>query len=307
MEEIVLQTKNLTKRYKDYTALDNVSITLHKKHIYGFIGENGAGKTTFMRIVTGLSLPDSGTYSILGKEDAAGREKMRKYIGSMIEKPALYPNFSVLQNMEVQRALVGNPDRQASDKVLEMMDLSDHKMKKVSALSTGTRQRLGIAMALVGNPKLLILDEPANSLDPRYLAALRNILKTLSQEREVTVFISSHILSELYQLATDYILIHRGKVIETLSHEELEAKCRNYVCVRTGNVPYALTVIDRELENPSYEVVADDTIHLFVDFEKMENISEVFIRNQVVVKEFYVKEESLEDYFLSVMGRQGSG
>lgn len=303
MEEIVLQTKNLTKRYKDHTALDNVSITLYKKHIYGFIGENGAGKTTFMRIVTGLSLPDSGTYSILGKEDTAGRERMRKFIGSMIERPALYPNFTVFRNMEMQRALVGNPDRQASDKVLELMDLSDHKMKKVSDLSTGTRQRLGIAMALVGNPRLLILDEPANGLDPRYLASLRNILKTLSQEREVTVFISSHMLSELYQLATDYILIHRGKVIETLSHEELEAKCRSYVCVRTGNVPYALTVIDRELGNPSYEVVADDTIHLYVGIEKMESISEVFVRNQVVVREFYVKEESLEDYFLSVMGR----
>ena len=303
MEEIVLQTINLTKRYNDHTALDNVSITLRKKHIYGFIGENGAGKTTLMRIVTGLSLPDSGTYSILGKEDAAGREKMRKFIGSMIEGPALHPQFSVLQNMEIQRVLVGNPDRQASDKVLELMDLSDYKMKKIRDLPAGIRQRLGIAMALVGNPQLLILDEPANSLDPRYLAALRNILKKLSQEREVTVFISSHMLSELYQLATDYILLHRGKVIETLSHEELEAKCRSYVCVRTGNVPHALTVIDRELENPSYEVVADDTIHLYVDLEKMESISEAFVQNRVVVRELYVKEGSLEDYFLSITGR----
>lgn len=303
MEEIVLQTKNLTKRYKDHTVLDNVSITLHKKHIYGLIGENGAGKTSLMRIVTGLSLPDSGTYSILGKEDAVSREKMRKFIGSMIEEPAIYPNFSVLQNMEMQRVLVGNPDRSASDKALEMMDLSDFRMKKIRDLSTGIRQRLGIAMALVGNPRLLILDEPVNGLDPRHLATLRNILKTLSQEREVTMFISSHILSELYQFATDYILLHKGKVIETLSHGELEAKCRNYVCVRTGNVPHALTVIDRELENPSYEVVADDTIHLYVDLEKMEGISEAFVQNRVVVRELYVKEGSLEDYFLSVTGR----
>lgn len=303
MEEIVLETKNLTKRYKNHTVLDNVSITLRKKHIYGFVGENGAGKTTLMRIVTGLSLPDSGTYSILGKEDPADREKMRKFIGSMIERPALYPNLSVLQNMELQRVLVGNPDRRASDKALELMDLSECMTKTVKDLSTGIQQRLGIAMTLLGNPKLLILDEPANGLDPKHLAALRNLLKKLSQEREVTVLLSSHILSELYQLATDYILLHGGKVVETLSHEELEAKCRNYVCVRTNDAAHALTVIDRVLENPPYEVVADDTIHLYVDPEKMELVSEAFAQSQVVVKELYVKEQSLEDYFLSVTGR----
>ena len=303
MEEIVLETKNLTKRYKNHTVLDNVSITLHKKHIYGFVGENGAGKTTLIRIVTGLSLPDSGTYSILGKEDPADREKMRKFVGSMIERPALYPNLSVLQNMELQRVLVGNPDRRASDKALELMDLSECMTKAVKDLSTGIQQRLGIAMTLLGNPKLLILDEPANGLDPQHLSALRKLLKKLCQEREVTVLLSSHILSELYQLATDYILLHGGKVVEILSHEELEAKCRNYVCVRTSDAAHALTVIDRVLENPPYEVVADDTIHLYVDPEKMELISEAFVQSQVVVKELYVKEQSLEDYFLSVTGR----
>lgn len=134
MKEIVLQTENLTKKYGTFTVLENVSISLEKKHIYGFIGENGAGKSTFMKIITGLTYPTSGTFSILGKENDCDREKMRRHIGSMIEAPALYPNYSIIQNMELQRTLVGNPDRAVCDNVLEMVGLSDVKKKKVHTL-----------------------------------------------------------------------------------------------------------------------------------------------------------------------------
>lgn len=195
MEKIVLQTKNLTKKYGAFTVLDNVGISLKEKHIYGFIGENGAGKNTFMKIITGLVCPTSGTYSILGKESSGDRERMRRYIGSMIEEPALYPNYTIIQNLELQRTLVGNPDKSASDKVLEMVDLSDVRNKKVHALSMGMKQRLSIAMALIGNPLILILDEPINGLDPKNIVALRNLLQKLNEEKNITIFISSHILS----------------------------------------------------------------------------------------------------------------
>lgn len=302
MKNIVLQTKNLTKKYGDFTALDRVSVSLKKKHIYGFIGGNGAGKSTFMKIITGLSCQTEGDYSLLGKEREPEREKMRKYIGSMIEAPALYPNYSVFRNLELQRILVGNPDKTVCDKVLDMVGLTEMKKKKVSTLSMGMKQRLGIAKALVGNPQLLILDEPVNGLDPQNIVALRTLLKNLSEEKEVTIFISSHILNELYLLATDYIFIHKGKIIEELTHEQLEEKCRQYICIKADNVPKAVTVLDKMYENPKYKVISDNTIHLYSNASDMETISKAFMQNNIVITELSVKEQTLEDYYISITG-----
>ncbi|MDD6071060.1 MAG: ABC transporter ATP-binding protein, partial [Clostridiales bacterium] len=302
MKDIILQTDNLTKKYGEFTALDHVSVRLEKKHIYGFIGENGAGKSTFMKVITGLSYPMEGTYSIMGKDTATERDNMRKYIGSMIEEPALYPGYSILQNLELQRILVGNPDKTVCPKVLDMVELSEVKHKKVRTLSMGMKQRLSIAMALIGNPQLLILDEPINGLDPKNIVALRSLLQKLNEEKNITIFISSHILSELYLLATDYIFIHKGKIIEVLTHEELEAKCRQYICIKTDTVPMALTVLDKTLSNPEYKVVSDNTIHLYSDLNSMETIARTFMQNGIVVTELSVMEQTLEDYFMTITG-----
>lgn len=302
MEKFVLQTENLTKKYGTYTVLDNVSISLEKKHIYGFIGENGAGKSTFMKIITGLTYPTSGTYSIMGKESSREREKMRRHIGSMIEEPALYSNYTILQNLELQRTLVGNPDKLASDKVLEMVDLSDAKNKKVHTLSMGMKQRLSIAMALIGNPQILILDEPINGLDPKNIVALRTLLQKLNEEKNITIFISSHILSEIYLLATDYIFIHKGKIIDAITHDELEARCRKYICIKTDAVPMALTVLDKIMNNPEYKVVSEDTIHLYSDMDNIEKISRAFMQHEIVITELSVMEQTLEDYFMGITG-----
>lgn len=302
MKEIVLQTENLTKKYGEFTALDHVSVRLEKKHIYGFIGENGAGKSTFMKVVAGLSYPTEGTYSIMGKDTASERDNMRKYIGSMIEEPALYPGYSIIQNLELQRILVGNPDKTVCHKVLDMVELSEVKYKKVHTLSMGMKQRLSIAMALIGNPQLLILDEPINGLDPKNIVALRSLLQKLNEEKNITIFISSHILSELYLLATDYIFIHKGKIIEVLTHEELEAKCRKYICIKTDTVPLALTVLDKTMRNPEYKVVSENTIHLYSDLDSMEMIARTFMQNKIVVTELSVMEQTLEDYFMAITG-----
>ncbi len=302
MEKFVLQTENLTKKYGTHTVLDNVSIKLEKKHIYGFIGENGAGKSTFMKIITGLTYSTSGTYSIMEKESSREREKMRRYIGSVIEEPALYPNYTILQNLELQRTLVGNPDKLASDKVLEMVDLSDAKNKKVHTLSMGMKQRLSIAMALIGNPQILILDEPINGLDPKNIVALRTLLQKLNEEKNITIFISSHILSELYLLATDYIFIHKGKIIDVITHDELEARCRKYICIKTDAVPMALTALDKIMDNPEYKVVSEDTIHLYSDMDNIEKISRAFMQHEIVITELSVMEQTLEDYFMGITG-----
>lgn len=305
MKDIVLQTENLTKEYGDFVALDHVSVRLKKKHIYGFIGENGAGKSTFMKIITGLSHPTEGTYTILGKRTDPDREKVRKYIGSMIESPALYPNYSIMKNLELQRILIGNPDQTVCDKVLDMVGLTEVKHKKVSNLSMGMKQRLGIAKALIGNPQLLILDEPINGLDPKNIVALRTLLKKLSEEKNVTIFISSHILNELYLLATDYIFIHKGRIIEELTHEQLEAKCRQYICIKVNHVPAALTVLDKLLGNPEYKVVSDHTIHLYSHGGDLESISRAFMQNNIVITELSVMEQTLEDYFITITGGAG--
>lgn len=302
MRDIVLQTEGLTKEYGDFTALDHVSVRLEKKHIYGFIGENGAGKSTFMKIITGLTYPTKGTYSILGKETDPEREKMRKYIGSMIEAPALYPNYSIMKNLELQRILMGNPDKTICDKVLDMVGLTEAKHKKVSNLSMGMKQRLGIAKALIGNPQLLILDEPINGLDPQNIVALRVLLKKLSEEKKVTIFISSHILNELYLLATDFIFIHEGRIIEELTHEQLEAKCRQYIRIKVDNVPVALTVLDQLPETSDYKVISDKEIHLYSDTKNMEYISRAFMQNNIVIMELSVMEQTLEDYFITITG-----
>lgn len=306
MENIILQTNNLTKKLGGVNVLEDINITLYEKHIYGFIGENGAGKTTLMKILTGLSHQTSGSFSILGKSGKREQESVRKSIGSTIEGPALYSGYTVYENLELQRILVGNPDRDACDNILKMVDLYGSRRKKVRTLSMGMKQRLSIALALVGNPPFLILDEPINGLDPKNISSLRKLLQKLNTEKDLTVFISSHILGELYLLATDYIIIHHGKIIDVLTHEELEAKCRKYICIKTNTVPLALTVLDREFQSPEYKVVSDNEIHLYSCLDEIESVSLAFMENDIVVTEFAVSEQSLEEYFLDAIGGEGN-
>lgn len=302
MENIILQTRNIVKSYRHFKALDDISITLKAGHIYGFIGENGAGKTTLMRILTGLSFPTNGTYSLFGKENQGQMQDVRRRIGSTIEQPTLYPEFSAYRNLELQRVLFGNPDKSVCDELLNLLDLYDVRDKKVREFSMGMKQRLGVALALVGKPELLILDEPVNGLDPKNISALRMLLKKLNEERGITMLISSHILNELYLLATDYIIIRKGKIIETLSHEELKAKCENYVKVYTDELPQCVTAIEKELKILDYKVMDEHTLHIYAFTDEPQKISQVLTRNGIVVGELSVCGQSLEDYFLSITG-----
>ena len=255
-----------------------------------------------MRILTGLSFPTDGTYSLFGKESQGQMKDIRRRIGSTVEEPTLYPEFSAYRNLELQRVLLGNPDKAVCDELLKLLDLYDVRDKKVKEFSMGMKQRLGVALALVGKPELLILDEPVNGLDPKNISALRKLLKKLNEERGITMLISSHILNELYLLATDYIIIHRGKIIETLSHEELEAKCENYVKVCTDELPQCVTVIEKELQICDYKVIDDRTLHIYAFTDEPQKISQVLTRNGIVVRELSVCGQSLEEYFLGITG-----
>jgi ABC-2 type transport system ATP-binding protein len=302
MDTTILQTNNLTVRFGRHTVLDNVNIELKEKHIYGFIGENGAGKTTLMRVLTGLLYPSDGEFSLFGKTSPIDIMRMRKYIGSTIEAPALYPEYTAWQNLELQRVLLGNPDKSVCDELLKLVNLYDERSKKVRKFSMGMKQRLGIAMALVGKPKLLILDEPINGLDPKNISELRILLKKLNEEKNVTLFISSHILNELYLLASDYFIIHKGRIIEALTHEQLDAKCRKYIKITTSELPRCITIIEKEFKGADYTVIDNETLHLFSYTDNSERVSEALVANKIIAKEFSVSEQSLEEYFLNVTG-----
>lgn len=302
MENVILHTRNIVKSYRHFKALDNISITLKAGHIYGLIGENGAGKTTLMRVLTGLLYPTSGAFSLFGKNGPSDILKMRRNVGSTIEAPALYPEYSAFRNLELQRILIGNPDKEICDRLLGMVGLTEVKDKKVRKFSIGMKQRLSIAMALVGKPRLLILDEPINGLDPKNISELRSLLKRLNEENDVTLFISSHILNELYLLATDYYIIHKGKIIESLTHDELDEKCRQYIKIKTSELPKCITVIENEFNDAEYTVIDDETLHLFSHTDRAESIAKLLMENRIVTKEFSVTEQSLEEYFLDITG-----
>ncbi len=302
MENAILEVANLTKSYGSFNALENVNIVMEKGHIYGFIGENGSGKTTLMRILTGLAFQDAGRLFIFGKENLSEINPMRKRIGSIIEMPALYPQYTAYRNLELQRILMGNPDKSVCRKLLGMVGLEEVRHKKVKTFSMGMKQRLSIALALVGKPDLLILDEPINGLDPKNIAQLRSLLKKLNEEHKVTMLISSHILSELYLLATDYIIIHKGHVIEELSHTDLEAKCRKYIQIQSDNLPKCSTVLEKELGISDYRIMDDHTMRVYEFVDKPQKISYVFMDHGIAVSGLFVSEQTIEEYFLSVTG-----
>lgn len=302
MSDVILETRNLTKKYRNQVALDNASITLKKNHIYGFIGENGAGKSTFMKLIAGLTFPTSGDMTLMGETEKGAIENKRKLVGTMIEGPYLYPNYSVRQNVEIQRILVGNPDTSATDRMIEMVGLQESSKKKAKKLSMGMKQRLGIAMAMIGNPKFLILDEPINGLDPKNIVTLRNMLKKINEEHECTIFVSSHILSELYLLATDFIFIHKGRIIETSTHEELEEKCSQYILVRDNNIPETVTILEKYFPEVTYKVVADDTVKINGKPDMKAELSGYLMQAGIVISELSEKEMTLEEYFMSITG-----
>lgn len=220
----ILRTNHLTKSYHNRPVVNDLSMTIHKGDIYGFIGKNGAGKTTLIRMITGLAAPNSGDILLFGSPDLrAGRSS----IGTVIESPALYPNMTARENLIVQCKLQGVTDDSQADTILTLVGLADTGRKKSKDFSLGMRQRLAIAIALIGDPKFLILDEPTNGLDPEGIKEIRELILKLNQKRKITVLICSHILGELSKLATRYGIIDHGKLIEEFSEEQLWERCNS--------------------------------------------------------------------------------
>lgn len=231
MKPVVLRTYNLTKRYGKSVAVDHVSLVIEEGDIFGFVGENGAGKTTFMRMICGLVRPSSGSIELFGKSGPKSITDARRSTGSIIEHPAIYPNMSAFANLEVQSRYLGlRINREKMCRLLELTGLSADDRKKAGNYSMGMKQRLGIAMALLGNPGFLLLDEPTVGLDPLGVAELRELLKRIHTEKNVTMLISSHNLNELEKLSNKFGVMHQGRLLETFTDNEMRLRCEKESC-----------------------------------------------------------------------------
>ena len=302
MKKVVLKTYNITKKYGEQLAVDNVNMTIKKGDIYGFIGQNGAGKTTLIRLITGLIHKSGGEIELLGVNEENELNKARTMVGSLIESPSLYTNMTARENLEVSRLVRNIPGKKCIDEVLELVGLKDVEKKKVKNFSLGMRQRLGIANALMGNPKLLILDEPINGLDPMGIVEIRELLKKINKEKDMTILISSHILSELSELATTYGIISNGKLIEEITAKQLSEKCRQYIYLKVDDTARAVILLERELGISDYEVLEDSNIKVFSNLDNVGEVNSLLSRSGIIVESISVKGENLEEYFMNKVG-----
>ncbi|GGI15511.1 ABC transporter ATP-binding protein [Gottfriedia solisilvae] len=307
MNEYVLKTNHLSKKYQNKMALNKVNLSIKKGSIYGFIGQNGAGKSTLIRIITGLAYPTSGSFELFGESNESGLTEARKRVGTIIEGPALYPHLSASENLEAHRLLKGIPGKECIEKTLNLVGLQDTGKKKAKNFSLGMKQRLGLAIALLGDPEFLILDEPINGLDPMGVVEIRELLKKLNQEYGITILISSHILSELHLLATHYGIIHEGELLEELSTSELNEKCKHFLYIKVDNPNKAATVIEGILSSRNYEVLPDGSIRLFDYVDQAREVSKALTGEGLIIEEFMLMGEDLEAYFTTRIGGVNRG
>ncbi|MFS0658930.1 ATP-binding cassette domain-containing protein [Niallia alba] len=302
MSEYILRTNKLTKKYKDDFALENVNVSIKKGEIYGFIGQNGAGKSTLLRLVTGLAFPSSGSIELFGNANLNELTDAQKRMGAIIENPALFLNMSAYENLEVHRLQKGIPGNECIPKTLELVGLADTGKKKAKNFSLGMKQRLGLGIALLSDPELLILDEPTNGLDPMGIVELRELIKKLNREKGLTVLISSHILSELHQVATSFGIIHKGKLLEELTAKELDEKCRQHLRIKVDQPSKGAIVLEDTLSTTDFEVMPDGTMKLYHYLDDVRTVSRALTNNGLVIEHLSQNGDSLESYFTKLVG-----
>jgi len=298
--EYLLETDNITKKYGPLVAVDHVSIRLKQGEIYGLIGRNGAGKTTLLKMLAGLAKPTEGSFTIFGESEEK-TARMRDRVGVLIETPGLYPNLNAMANMKIMAMILGENDESYLQELLDAVGLSGVGKRKVKAFSMGMKQRLGIAMSLVGHPDILLLDEPINGLDPQGIVEVRELISRLNKERNITILISSHILEELSKIVTRYGIIHNGRIIDQFSQAELLRRCQERIEIRPSDTTKAVTVIEK-MGISDFKVVDNSVIQIF---ERLEDSGEIVLelaKNNIKTLNISVKNENLEDYFLAVTG-----
>lgn len=298
--EYVLTTNALSKQYKKFKALNGLSMNVPKGAIYGFVGKNGAGKTTLIRLICGLQEPTSGGYTLYGRENTDQElVKSRRRMGAVVETPSIYLNLTAEDNLKQQYCILGLPSYDGLEEILKLVGLEHTGKKKAKNFSLGMRQRLGIAIALVGDPDFLVLDEPVNGLDPQGIIEIRELILKLNRERQITVLISSHILDELSRLATHYGFIDSGRMVKEISAKELEAACRKCVRVEVTNVKALACVLDRmKIE---YNIISDTVADVFAKVN-VSRLAMALSEEDCEVVSIQERDESLESYYVGLVG-----
>ena len=298
--EYILETTGLCKHYHHFKALNSLTMHVPKGAIYGLVGKNGAGKTTLIRVVCGLQEPTAGGYSLYGMRwGEGGMSQARRRMGAVVETPSLYPDMTAADNLKIQCRVLGLPDDHSIPELLQLVGLENTGKKKAKNFSLGMRQRLGIAVALCGDPDFLVLDEPVNGLDPQGIVEMRELILKLNRERQITVLISSHILDELSKLATHYGFIDGGRMVREISSKELESACRKCVRAQVTDTQALVRVLD--CWNMDYSVVDDRAVDIYGEV----NISQlVDALNQEHSQLLSLKErdETLESYYINLVG-----
>ena len=296
----VIEAASLTKKYKNFKALDDLNLHVPVGSIYGLIGKNGAGKTTLIRLICGLQKVDSGEYYIYGiKNTDKEILNVRSRIGAIVETPAIYENLSARDNIIEELTLLGSPTFDDVDELLKLVGLSDVGAKKAGKFSLGMRQRLGIAIALAGNPDILILDEPINGLDPEGIIDIRELILKLNKEKNITILISSHYLDELSKIATHYGFVDKGKMKREISKDELINKMKHRIVLKVNDTKKFIPYLDSQ--NITYEIENDKTINIFSNIKIPKLISDLS-KNNLEVIDVLEKSETLENYFLNLIG-----
>ena len=305
MSKYVIETKNLTKQYGTQKSIADLNIHVRQGRIYGLLGRNGAGKTTTMKMLLGLTQPTSGEVTILGKPLQANEKRLLPRIGSLIESPGFYPNLTATENLRIFATLRGVPNRNAIKNALDLVGLPYKDKKLFSQYSLGMKQRLAIALAIMHDPELLILDEPINGLDPIGIAEVRSFIRDLCTEKGKTILISSHILSEIALLADDIGIIDHGALLEEESLAELEAKSSRHIRFTVSSTTQAAKILERNFHETRFTVRNDHNMRLHNLDVSVGDIVTAFVENGLTVSEAYICEESLEDYFKRVTGGEG--
>lgn len=303
MKEAVIEARDITKQYQDLTALDHVDITVRRGDIYGLIGDNGAGKSTFLKIVTGQIYPTNGYIRFFGSEDEKTVQKNRARMGSLVENAGFYPKMSVEKNLEYYRIQRGIPGKEKVEEALRIVNLWEKRKVKCEKLSMGMKQRFGLALALMGEPELLVLDEPINGLDPSGIIEMRTLLTRLNQEKRITIVLSSHILSELEQIATAYGFLSHGCVLEEISAKALYEKCSNFIDIRLTEPDKYAAILEKKIPGISYRVLQDQSIRIANPTLEAARYSALAFEHGIGIQGLEEQHLSLEDYYVNIKNR----
>lgn len=298
--DYILQTNGLSKRYRHFQALNGLTMHIPKGAIYGLVGKNGAGKTTLIRLICGLQAPTSGDFTLYGiRSDDRQISKARRRMGAVVETPAIYLDMTAEENLKQQYLVLGLPSYEGIPELLKLVGLEDTGKKKAKNFSLGMKQRLGIAIALAGDPDFLVLDEPVNGLDPQGIVEIRELILKLNREKQITVLISSHILDELSRLATHYGIIDGGRMVKELSAGELDAACRKCVRMEVTDTAVLARVLDSM--GTKYKILSDTTADVFAKIN-VTQLAVALAKENCEVLSMQEKDESLESYYISLVG-----